>query len=671
MVDNAIKPAIRTALRFHEIGNDTPYRISFAGKGKSGGSFGFMQGDLAAVQPDVTSTFRDAMTRAGMSAQKINELLALLSKHQIKNPLSAADTAAVNQALQAAHDLVDAMDNQILQSVYRDLDRCDARAAAHQRSIEPKGVVYMALWINMSGPPTKLLTWLDGDDPHLARPVPPAGTTVSGDDMEDYLAATNYYVENPQNLAHLHACAAKGMEALGGAVADAAVPIVAMAAAVNLAAPMAAPPTPADMVRIAAKSADGGDYIVSIQKTGGDTGAIEFGKVNASPSRFDVSGIKARADGTRLTCSATLGTAVTCALRAGRPPTSDGIEITIGGWFGGTTVYTVSHPDFGRLQTFIAQAGFPVIARSAREDVVARAIDVVPGIADPQQALAPARALAADIYDDAVKAIELWRLQKSSSDYDAKVNPLVRNAAARVRQSPNVGEIARWLDIQASARGIADSEITETTLALRAAKSLEFQTALQQLPEAAKLRVNLELGDRSDQENAGLVSLGSSADLATGAVATDLSGVFIAQGKFISARNFPVMKGALTLKDRNGAIVGVYDVNTGGGAPDFRSTNGPIPPGIYRLSTYRPRSTIGMVLHGVGYSFDLDPISGTKVFGRSLFRLHPDGGSPQTNGCLGVRSDTAAPLLQCRDQLRALLTGGTVQISVSYGTWMT
>jgi hypothetical protein len=365
MVDNAIKPAIRTALRFHEIGNDTPYRISFAGKGKSGGSFGFMQGDLAAGQPDVTSTFRDAMTRAGMSAQKINELLALLSKHQIKNPLSQADTDAVNQALQAARDLVDAMDNQILQSVYRDLDRCDARAAAHQRSIEPKGVVYMALWINMSGPPTKLLTWLDGDDPHLARPVPPAATTVSGDDMEDYLAATNYYVENPQNLAHLHACAAKGMEALGGAVADAAVPVVAMAAAVNLAAPMAAPPTPADMVRIAAKSADGGDYIVSIQKTGGDTGAIEFGNVNASPSRFDVSGIKARADGTRLTCSATLGTAVTCTLRAGRPPTSDGIEITIGGWFGGTTVYTVSHPDFARLQSFIAQAGFPVIPPTA------------------------------------------------------------------------------------------------------------------------------------------------------------------------------------------------------------------------------------------------------------------------------------------------------------------
>lgn len=365
MVNNAIKPAIRTALRFHEIGNDTPYRISFAGKGKSGGSFGFMQGDLAAGQPDVTRTFRDAMSAAGMSAQKINDLIALLSKHQIKNPLTPADTEAVNGALQASHALVDAMDDQILQGVYRDLDRCDARAAAHHRRIDTKAMVYMALWINMSGPPTKLLTWLDGDDPHLARQVPPAGPVVGGEDMEDYLAATNYYVENPQNLQHLHACAAKGMQALNGAGAADGSPLVATLAGAAPAGLILAQAATVDSVTIAAKSADGRDYTVSIRKTGQNSGSIAVGEAHDAPATYNVTDIKARADGTRLTCKGPVGTTIACSLRAGRTGTTDSIEIAVTGPFGfgnSVTVYTTTHPDFARLKTFIMQAGFPVIA---------------------------------------------------------------------------------------------------------------------------------------------------------------------------------------------------------------------------------------------------------------------------------------------------------------------
>lgn len=367
MVDNAIKPAIRTALRFHEIGNDTPYRISFAGKGKSGGSFGFMQGDLAAGQPDVTRTFRDVMSAAGMSAQKINDLLALLSKHQIKNPLTPADTEAVNGALRASQVLVDAMDDQILQGVYRDLDRCDARAAAHHRSIDTKAMVYMALWINMSGPPTKLLTWLDGDDPHLARQVPPAGPVVGGEDMEDYLAATNYYVENPQNLQHLHACAARGMQALNGAGAAAGSPLVVTMAATGTAPAgliLAQAAAPVDAVTIAAKSSDGRDYTVSIRKTSHNSGTIGLGEAGGAPASYDVTDIKARADGMRLVCRGPLGTTIACALRAGRGSTSDNIEIAVTGPFGignNISVYTTDHPDFERLKVFIMQAGFPVI----------------------------------------------------------------------------------------------------------------------------------------------------------------------------------------------------------------------------------------------------------------------------------------------------------------------
>lgn len=672
MVDDTIKPAIRTALRFHEIGNDTPYRISFAGKGKSGGSFGFMQGDLAAGQPDVTRTFRDAMTAAGMSAQKINDLLALLAKHQIKNPLSPIDTAAVNQALQASHALVDAMDDKILEDVYRDLDRCNARAAAHQRSIETKASVYMALWINMSGPPTKLLTWLDGDDPHLARHVPPAGSVVSGDDMEDYLAATNYYVENPQNLKHLHDCAARGMRALDTTFTASQI-IAAAAATIDAAASVFTEAAATDTVTIAAKS-DGRDYTVSIRKTGPSSGTIQIGEVQDSPASYDVSAIRARADGTKLTCKGPMGTTIACSLRAGHGPVTDGIEISVRSFFGtDVSVYTTPHPDFERLKTFIGGAGFPALEGSGPALMQPTVMAAKVAVAEPQPAPPSASTSITDAYVEATKAIELWRLQKSPDDYDSRVDPLIRNAARAVGQSPNADEIAKWLDIQASARGIADPEITATTLRLRDTASQEFAAAFTQLSKTAQRYVTLELGDRPDDVRTELASLPSSAAMLDAADTTNLLGTFVAEGLFMSARGHPVLKGALTLKDRHGAALGVYHVNTGGGAPDFRTTNGPIPPGIYRLSNYRARSTDGMVLNGVGYSFDLDPIHGTRVFGRSLFRLHPDGGSPQTNGCLGVRppTDVASQLQQCRDRLRSLVNSGRVEVSVSYGSWMT
>ena len=39
MPDPAIESALLRALRIHEIGNRTPYELSFAGKAKSGASF--------------------------------------------------------------------------------------------------------------------------------------------------------------------------------------------------------------------------------------------------------------------------------------------------------------------------------------------------------------------------------------------------------------------------------------------------------------------------------------------------------------------------------------------------------------------------------------------------------------------------------------------------------
>lgn len=214
MPDEALKPGIRIALRLHEIGDTSPYQLSFAGKGKSGASFGFMQGDLAAGQPEVVRTFRQALADAGLPAPDIADLVRRLSVHLIANPLTAAETRRVNDALLGARAQVDAMDETILGVVYGGVDRCIQHAGRAGRAIAPKAVIYMALWINMTGAPSKLLTWLDGGDPGLRTPVPELGATVEGPAMEAYLRATDYFTENPGNLPHMMQSAAAGVAAL-------------------------------------------------------------------------------------------------------------------------------------------------------------------------------------------------------------------------------------------------------------------------------------------------------------------------------------------------------------------------------------------------------------------------------------------------------------------------
>lgn len=214
MPSEDIKPGIRTALRLHEIGDKSPYQLFFAGKGKSGGSFGFMQGDLAAGQPEVKATFRAILADAGFAAAKSAAIEAKLSVHLLVNPLSGADTTAVNAALSAGRVRVDAMDEGILAEVYAHLDKCIAAASAKGRTIEPKALLYMAMWINMAGPPTTLLDWLGGKAVSLSKPVGKPGTVVTSAAMESYLAATAYYSENPGNMPHLLHCAAAGAAAL-------------------------------------------------------------------------------------------------------------------------------------------------------------------------------------------------------------------------------------------------------------------------------------------------------------------------------------------------------------------------------------------------------------------------------------------------------------------------
>lgn len=204
MVSEAIKPKLRAALRAHEIGSDSPYRISFAGKGTSGGSFGFMQGDLAAGQSETTDAFRAAMAAAGVAAGQTESILARIAVPCATSPLSDAETELVDSALDGSKAIVDAMDETILRKVYRGLDQCMAAATAGGRTVTTEAQLYIALWINMTGPPTKLLEWLEGAE----SGAPPQ---VDGDAIRAYLRARKYYRENPRNFNHLNDCVTIGL----------------------------------------------------------------------------------------------------------------------------------------------------------------------------------------------------------------------------------------------------------------------------------------------------------------------------------------------------------------------------------------------------------------------------------------------------------------------------
>lgn len=206
----ATMQVITTAIRLNEIGNASPYQISFAGKGNSGASFGFMQGDLNAGQQIVATTFAAVLAASNIPADKAAALTKALSGHLLQNPLSNADTTIVDDALSTldGRALVDKMDQTILQGVCIGVSQCLQAALSSNRTVAPMSIAYMAMWINMSGAPTKLLSWLGGDVVVLGKlQVGPAPLNIDEAAMEAYLKETPYFVANSKNFNHLQQCA--------------------------------------------------------------------------------------------------------------------------------------------------------------------------------------------------------------------------------------------------------------------------------------------------------------------------------------------------------------------------------------------------------------------------------------------------------------------------------
>lgn len=113
--------------------------------------------------------------------------------------------------------------------------------------------------------------------------------------------------------------------------------------------------------------------------------------------------------------------------------------------------------------------------------------------------------------------------------------------------------------------------------------------------------------------------------------------IFTPIGAGLPTKHGGVTQGNLILIDDGGKVRGRWPANSGG----YRSRETKVVPGKptrlprgnYDVTFPRIRNTNGMVRDGFGFSFDLNPKFPTN---RSDLRIHPDGGRPGTQGCLGI-----------------------------------
>jgi hypothetical protein len=220
MVSDDLLRGIRAAIRENEIGKASPYRLDFARKGKSGASFGVMQGDMN-VDPLPRATLEQVLRAAGTDDVTVGRIMtALGGPCPNGNPLSPADGNLVDAALSspAGRPIVDAMDAKLLKTDLARTDQAIAAAAARGWNVAPPATLCIALWVNMTGAPTLLCKWIAGQT--VLGIAPPKSGPLTRGDMENYLARTSYFQLYPKNLDHFRQSVDAGVAALAPAGAQ-------------------------------------------------------------------------------------------------------------------------------------------------------------------------------------------------------------------------------------------------------------------------------------------------------------------------------------------------------------------------------------------------------------------------------------------------------------------
>lgn len=204
MPDDTFLTALSLAIKYNELGDSSPYCLSFARLGNSGASFGIFQADTH-VTSVARTTLAATLEHSGIEPDAVARIIGLLSQAcRDGNPLTSADTTLVNDALSSTQgrSLVDAMDGELLVIVQDELQSTKDAAAAVELEIETSAQLYIALWVNMTGRPNCLNRWIGGADigNNVACPVRPA---VTSEDMARYLQACKYFTFHPRAFLHM------------------------------------------------------------------------------------------------------------------------------------------------------------------------------------------------------------------------------------------------------------------------------------------------------------------------------------------------------------------------------------------------------------------------------------------------------------------------------------
>jgi hypothetical protein len=203
MVDTTLVPPIKRAIKENELGSASPYELSYAQLGASGASFGIFQGDTN-VNDTARATLLKALAANNADVDAVTRILAAVGQPCPNgNPLSPGDSTVANDALSCdtGCGLVDAMDDTLLAVVLGELDGCIAAAETRNQTIDPQALLFIALWVNMTGAPDTLKKWLSGTQE--VGLVPPVGPVVTPLNLQNYLQANVYFRLHPRNFVHM------------------------------------------------------------------------------------------------------------------------------------------------------------------------------------------------------------------------------------------------------------------------------------------------------------------------------------------------------------------------------------------------------------------------------------------------------------------------------------
>lgn len=213
---------IRAALRANEIGNGDPYKLSYAGAGTSGASFGIFQGDLA-NNSTARNTLWKVLVGTGMAPSIANGIIGAMNETCQACPLGPNTAAQIDGALasKAGRALVDQMDDAILATVLAEVGTSITSAAAADRPLDDGATIAIALWSNMTGLPSTLNRWLAGQAVQERGGVAPtpAGPATTLDDVMAYLDLAEFFVVHRRNLDHFNQSVAVGLAFDPGAAA--------------------------------------------------------------------------------------------------------------------------------------------------------------------------------------------------------------------------------------------------------------------------------------------------------------------------------------------------------------------------------------------------------------------------------------------------------------------